>query len=173
VAARLVAPRPDVVDPGGARRLDRRLEVGNVLACEAEARHPQLRPDAVRAAVSASSCREAADERAGSSSKFFQYGSVAKTSRPGQRRDRVPVPDPVRALGQRQQADRVLAAARGDVRDHLPQEVDESTPSGTPGSALPQSAELEASGRQQHAHRSLSSTPDVLGHRPVRLVPET
>ena len=62
VAAGLVAPRPDVVDPGRARRRHRRLEVGDVVARQAEARQPELGADAVTSRGLGEERGEAADE---------------------------------------------------------------------------------------------------------------
>ena len=124
VAACLVPPRPEIVDTFFACAGERRLELGDLLARETEARHPELGADAVPRAGLCEESREAPDERPGRLAPMLPVRIGRKGRQPGKRGDRVPVGDAVRPIGRRQEADRVRTAVRGDVGDHLAQEVD-------------------------------------------------
>ena len=88
-------------------------------------RQPELRRDAVALARLVQQPREAAHERPGGLVPVLPVRIGRERREPGKRGDHVPVRDAVRSLGRGQQADRVPAAARGDVREHLAQEVDD------------------------------------------------
>ena len=143
---------------------------------EAEARQPELRAHAVPLARLAQQPREAAHERARRLVPVLPVRIGRERRQARQLRDDVPVGDAVVALGRRQQADRVLAAARGDVRDDLAQEVDDRRLAerlhlrrqlAGHGAAEPLGAMLAAA---RPARRVVDA--DVRGHHPRGLVPE-
>jgi hypothetical protein len=74
VAASLITPCPKVLDALLARGDDRVLELRNVLGCEAEARQPQLRADAVTLRGLAQQAREPPYERTGSLTPVLPIG---------------------------------------------------------------------------------------------------
>ena len=124
-AARLVAPGPEIVDSLLARGGDRRLELGDLVFGETEARQPELRAHSVPLAGLAQQPREAPHERPRRLVPVLPVRIGGERRQARQLRDDVPVGDAVVAAGRRQQADRVLPAARGDVRENLAQEVDD------------------------------------------------
>src|SRR5438132_815379 len=65
VPAGFVAPRPEILDAFLACALDRRLELGDLVRSQAEARQPELRRNAVPLARLAQELREATHERPG------------------------------------------------------------------------------------------------------------
>ena len=119
MAARLEAPRPEIVDPGGTRGGDGLLEVRNVGRAEAEARDPELGGDAVSGGGRRQELGVARDERDGRLVEAVPVRVGCEDVESGQRGDRVPV------AGDGEEADRVAAAAVPDMGDHLAQEVDE------------------------------------------------
>ena len=125
VATGLVPPRPEVVDSFFARCRDRSFEVGDVLAREAEAGHPELRRYAVAVRGLAQEPCEPAHERLGRTVPVLPVRIGDERGQAGQRGDLVPVGESLRALGRGEQADRVRAVALGDVGEHLAQEADD------------------------------------------------
>ena len=93
-------------------------------ARETEAWHPQLRSDSVPVGGLAQQPREATDELLGRAAPVLPVRIGDERGQAGQRRDLVPIGEALRALGRGQEADRIRAVARGDVREHLAQETD-------------------------------------------------
>ena len=92
---------------------------------EPEARQPHLRLDVMAGGGLCEQPGETADERSRRLGEVLPVRVGRKHREIRERGDRVPVADTVWPVGQRQQADRVLATAGGDVRRHLAEEIDD------------------------------------------------
>src|SRR5436190_1039357 len=176
VTAGLVAPRPEVVDAFLARGRNGRLELRDVPAIEAEARHPELRADPVALGRLAEEAGEAAHERAGRLAPVLPVRIRRQRPQSREGGDLVPVSESLRTFGRRQEADRVRAAARRDVIRDLAQEVDDGLLAEAPHlrRELAGDRATEALGAAVTAAGPARGVvdSDVLRHDPRRLVPE-
>src|SRR5437867_3016566 len=104
VAASFVAPGPKIVDALLARGRNGRLELRDVSALEAEARHPELRADAVALGRLAQEAGEAAHERAGRLAPVLPVRVRRQRPQSREASDLVPVSESLRTFGRRQEA---------------------------------------------------------------------
>ncbi len=177
VPAGLVAPRPEVVDALLARRRDRGLELGDLLA-------PSARSSAARAGRRRRAGRRsrAAAGRSGArtgpprASQCFQYGSVTNVERPGSeatspsRRCRARPRSPA---GGRRRSDPPRAATCATI-SRRKSTTDASRNACTSGVSSRRHRPAEALGAAVAAARPARRVvdADVRGHHPGRLVPE-